>query len=212
MNANEAQRRAPVVSSGSSLLEVARVMADTGARAVVVTDDDGSPAGIVTERDLVVRAVAWNVAHDMPVDAVMTPDLVTAHPSASPGDVYRLLRAHSIKQLPLVQDGRVVGIVSRDDLVDEANAELIAGLRHCPRCGGEWLRTVSTAAARNFVCVLCRSCWHLQEGEFVRVETRSCPGCPEHNFCRFPLIDFGVVTSPGSGEGPETRFPRRGST
>jgi hypothetical protein len=43
--------------------------------------------------------------------------------------------------------------------------------------------------------VLCRTCWHLREGTFVQVETRSCRGCPEHNFCRFPLIDYGVDIS-----------------
>lgn len=192
------QPRAPgtaIVHLGASLLEVARLMADEGWRAVVVADPDGAPAGIVTDRDIVVRALAWGLPPDSPVETVMTPEVVTAHSSAPGRFVYRLLRAHGIRQLPLVQDGRVVGLVSRDDLVDEASTEVIARLRHCPRCGGQWLRPVSTSDATNFLCVACRTCWHLRDGGFVKVETRLCPGCPEHNFCRFPLIDYGVDIS-----------------
>ena len=194
MNATGAEQQVDTVPSGTSLREVARLMAGNGLRAVVVADPDGAPVGIVTERDIVVRALAWDLPPDTPVDGVMTPELVTAHPSTPARSVYRLLQAHGIRQLPLVQDGRVVRVVSRDDLADEANADVLAGLRHCPRCGRGWLRPVSTSDATNFLCVLCHTCWHLQDGGFVPVETRSCRGCPEHNFCRFPLIDYGVST------------------
>jgi CBS domain-containing protein len=196
MRAIEAGRQPPpTVPAGTPLHEVARLLASEGLRAVVVTDREGGPAGIVTERDLVVRGLAWNLPSDTPVEAVMTPELVTASPSAPARFAYRLLRAHGIRQVPLVDAGRVVGIVDRDDLVDEARTEVLADLRRCPRCQGEWLRPVSTMDATNFLCLVCRSCWHLADGVFVQVETRSCPGCPEHNFCRFPLIDYGVDTA-----------------
>jgi len=161
----------------------------------LVTDSEGGLAGIVTERDLVVRGLAWNLPSGTPVEAVMTSELVTASPSAPARFVYRLLRAHGICQVPLVDAGRVVGIVDRDDLVDEARTEVLADLCRCPRCQGEWLRPVSTMEATNFLCLRCRSCWHLTGGAFIQVETRACPGCTEHNFCRFPLIDYGVDTT-----------------
>jgi CBS domain-containing protein len=193
MRAIEACRRPPLtVPAGTPLHEVARLLASEGLRAVVVTDREGGPAGIVTERDLVVRGLAWNLSFETPVEAVMTSELVTASPSVPTRSAYRLLRAHGIRQVPLVEAGRVVGIVDRDDLVDEARTEVLADLRSCPRCQGEWLRPVSTMEATNFLCLLCRSCWHLTDGVFVQVETRTCPGCAEHNFCRFPLIDYGV--------------------
>ena len=195
MKGTEAEGRVDIVLPGTSLLEVSRLMAGRGLRAVVVADSGGVPVGIVTDRDVVVRAVAWDLPPDTPVEAVMTPEVVTAPVSAPPRFVYRLLRGHGISQLPLVEDGRVVGLVSRDDLIDEANAEVMAELSRCPRCGGEWLRPVSTDDATNFLCALCRTCWHLSDGRFARVETRSCRGCPEHNFCRFPLIDYGVDIS-----------------
>jgi len=196
MRAIEAGRRPPpTVPAGTPLHEVARLLATEGLRAVVITDREGVPAGIVTERDLVVRALAWNLPSETPVEAVMTSDLVTASPSAPARFAYRLLRAHRIRQVPLVEASRVVGIVDRDDLVDEANAEVLAGLRRCPRCAGEWLRPVSTAEATNFLCLFCRRCWHITGGAFIQVEPRACPGCTEHNFCRFPLIDYGVDTT-----------------
>jgi CBS domain-containing protein len=196
MRAIEAGRRPPpTVPAGTPLHEVARFLASEGLRAVVVTDSEGGPAGIVTERDLVVRGLGWNLASETPVEAVMTSELVTASPAAPTRFAYRLLRAHSIRQVPLIEGGRVVGIVDRDDLVDEANTEVLADLRRCPRCQGEWLRPVTTAEATNFLCLLCRSCWHLTGGAFTQVETRTCSGCTEHNFCRFPLIDYGVDTA-----------------
>jgi len=175
--------------------DVARLMAAEGLRAVVVTGADGTPAGIVTERDLVVRGLAWNLPRERAVESVMTPDLVTAPASAPTRFAYRLLLAHGIRQLPLVDAGRLVGIVERDDLVDEADAEVLAGSRRCPRCDGDWLRPVSTVDDTNFLCSLCGPCWHLQGGALVQVEQRSCPGSPEHTFCRFPLIDYGVAPS-----------------
>lgn len=181
----------PTVPAGTSLRQVAAVLAAGGLRAVVVLGRDGTPAGIVTERDLVVRGLAWKLDGDTPVEAVMTAELVTAEPSASTRSVYRLLNAHGIRQVPLVTAGRVVGIVDRGDLTDEMTTEVLAALGPCPRCQGQ-LRPVSTTDATNFLCLSCRSCWHYQRGTFVPVETRTCSGCPEHNFCRFPLIDHGV--------------------
>jgi hypothetical protein len=125
----------------------------------------------------------------------MTPELVSADPSAPTRFVYRLLQAHGIRQVPLVKAGRVVGIVGRDDLVDEETTDALARLGGCPHCGGDGLRPVSTAEATNFLCLRCHGCWQVEGGAFVAVEQRSCPGCPDHNFCRFPLIDYGVDTA-----------------
>jgi hypothetical protein len=175
-----------------SVEEVARLLAADGRRAVVVTEHDGTLTGIVTERDIVVRGLARKLPAETPVEAVMTSDLVTADPDAPARTVYRLLVARGIRQVPLVRSGQLVGIVERDDLADEATAEVLAGLGRCPGCGGPGLKSVSTTEATNFLCLWCRRCWHLEGGSLVAVEPRSCRGCPEHNFCRFPLIDYGI--------------------
>jgi CBS domain-containing protein len=187
-----ATRPARSVDADTPLQEVAGIMAGDGVRAIVVLDSDGKPAGIVTERDLVVRGLARNLAPGTAVSSVMTAELITTEPTVATRVAYRLLGVYAIRQIPLVESGRLVGIVDRDDLADEATAEAMAALGPCPRCDGQWLRPVSTAEATNFLCLWCRTCWHLENGTFVPVETRTCRGCPDHNFCRFPLMDYGV--------------------
>jgi CBS domain-containing protein len=201
-----ARRPLRTVPAGSPLTDVAALMADEGLRAVVVVDEDGLPVGIVTERDLVVRAVARGQRASAPVDVVMTPGVITAEAASPARTVHRLLREHRIRQVPLVDRGRMIGVLERDDLVDESATEILASLRHCPHCGGEWLRPVETEASTNFLCLRCRSCWSITGGTFAAVESRSCSGCAEHNFCRQPLIDYGVDTS--RLPAPERAAPR----
>ena len=103
--------------------EVAGLMAGGPTRAVVVVDA-GRAVGIVTDRDLVVRAMARGLSLDAPVESIMTPDPVTAEGSEAIEAVQRLLRQHGIRQVPLTREGLVVGIVGLNDLVFELNAEL----------------------------------------------------------------------------------------
>jgi hypothetical protein len=84
----------------------------------------------------------------------------------------------------------VLAVLELDDLADEMATELLAGRPDCPQCQGHWLSPVTTSdEATNFLCLQCRSCWHLAGGSLVRVEERSCAGCPDRSFCRFPAID-----------------------
>ncbi|MDQ1492664.1 MAG: hypothetical protein QOJ23_5178 [Actinomycetota bacterium] len=125
----------------------------------------------------------------------MTADLVTAEASAPVAEVYRLLRRCEVRQIPLLEDGRVVAVLDVDDLGDEIATELLATTRRCPHCQGDWLRPVTTTEAEtNFLCLQCHLCWCLEGGSFVQVAQGSCAGCPDHNFCRFPAIDHGADT------------------
>ncbi len=103
--------------------EVARLMAAAGIRAVVI-EEAGRPVGIVTDRDLVLRAMAKGVSLDVPVESIMTPDPVTAEANEPIEVAQGLLRHHGLRQVPLTRDGRVVGLVGLDDLVFELNVEL----------------------------------------------------------------------------------------
>ncbi|HVW34004.1 MAG TPA: CBS domain-containing protein [Acidimicrobiia bacterium] len=193
MRAIQAARR-PVrtIPAGTPLTGAAEAMAGEGLRAIIVVDGEGVPVGIVTERDLVVRGLARGLHRSAPVERVMTPELVTADASTSTRTVYRLLRDRRIRQIPVTQQGRIVAVVERDDLTDEAATEVLARLRNCPRCRGNWLRPVETDASTNFLCLNCRSCWAVTGGEFAPVESRRCAGCEDHNLCRPPLLDHGL--------------------
>jgi CBS-domain-containing membrane protein len=174
---------------------VAEIMAGEGLRALVVVDEDGLPVGIVTERDVVVRGLARGRHPSSPVELVMTPEVVTVEASAPSRTAFRLMRERRIRQVPLVQRGRMVAMLQEDDLAGERAAETLAALRRCPHCRREWLRPVDTATSTNFLCLYCRSCWTVAGGSFVAVERPQCVGCGEHNLCRPPLLDYGVDRS-----------------
>jgi CBS domain-containing protein len=184
-----ARRPLHTVKAGVTLDAVARLMASEGLRAVVVERDDGSAAGIVTERDLVVRGLARRLPQSTTVDAVMTPDPVTAEAFGPLSAAHRLLREFGVRQIPLVEGHKVVAVLRLEDLADEVASELLAGRPNCPRCQGDWLSPVTTSEEEtNFLCLQCRSCWRLDGGTFAPVNTRACSGCPDRSFCRFPAI------------------------
>ena len=196
MRAIEAARR-PLytVTAGATLEDVARLMAAEGLRAVVVERDDGGAAGIVSERDIVVRALARQLPSSTAVEAVMTPDPVTADATGPLSAAYRILREFGVRQVPLVDQGRVVAVLGLEDMADEKAAELLTGRPHCPQCQGSWLSPVTTADEEtNFLCLRCRSCWHLAGGQLSRVDQHACAGCPDRHFCRFPAVGHGLDT------------------
>ncbi|MBX6740555.1 MAG: CBS domain-containing protein [Acetobacteraceae bacterium] len=118
---------------------VAELLSARGISAVPVVDAGGAPVGIVTEGDLIRRLadeppgpVAWFFnqfrnpkrlaerfvkAHGATARDVMTKDLVTVGEDASAEEIARLMEERRIKRVPVVRDGRLVGIVSRADLL-----------------------------------------------------------------------------------------------
>ncbi len=109
----------------TSVVDAAKVMAreDVGPVPVV---EGGRVVGIVTDRDLVVRSMAsGRDPHATPVGSLCSKNLVTVTPDQSIDDVIQLIREHNIRRVPVVQDGRPVGILSIGDLameVDEHSA------------------------------------------------------------------------------------------
>jgi CBS domain-containing protein len=200
MQAIEAARRPlHTVTVKATLEDVARLMAAEGLRAVVVERDGGDVAGIVTERDIVVRALARRQAPSTTVDEVMTPAPVTAEATGPLSTAYRLLREYGVRQIPLVEQGRVVGLLRMEDVADEMAAEILSDRPRCPQCDSDSLRPVINAAEEtNFLCLQCRACWHLVSGELARVDQHGCPGCPDRHFCRFPVIGHGLATPPSA--------------
>jgi CBS domain-containing protein len=86
---------------------------------VVSIDDDKKCIGIFTERDAI-RLVAQNVQLDQPLDNVMTKNVVTIQEDSSINEARRVIRAHRIRHLPVVnQKGRIVGLLSMRALLDQ---------------------------------------------------------------------------------------------
>lgn len=86
---------------------------------VVLIDEDKKCIGIFTERDAL-RLVAENVQLDQPLVKVMTRNVVTIQENSSINEVRRVICAHRIRHLPVVdQKGRLVGLLSVRDLLDQ---------------------------------------------------------------------------------------------
>jgi len=111
-----------------SIGEAARTMRDWGVGAVLVVSH-GSLYGLVTDRDLVVRAVAEARAADQPVGPLSSGDLIGVAANADAGEAARLMREHAVRRLPVIEGGQVTGIVSLGDLAlqDDPPAEVHHG-------------------------------------------------------------------------------------
>ena len=130
------------VRTDTPVSDVARLMSDHGVSGVPVLDADDRIVGVITERDLIVR----NGRLEMPVflqildayvplelpghlkqrlqhmlgtnaEDVMTRDVRTIEPDAEVEDLVELMVKHHANPVPVLEDGRIVGIISRSDLV-----------------------------------------------------------------------------------------------
>lgn len=105
------------VTSNVSLLDVARVMRDKKIGDVLVTHRDGTLRGIVTDRDIVVRADASNKPLDRTqVGEICTDQLVKLEPTSTIDEAIEIMRQHAIRRIPVVSNGQPVGIVTIGDL------------------------------------------------------------------------------------------------
>ena len=98
-----------------SITEAARAMRDWGVGAVLVVSNE-SLRGLVTDRDLVIRAVAEARAADELVGPLSSGNLIGVNADADASEAARLMREHAVRRLPVLEDGQVAGIVSLGDL------------------------------------------------------------------------------------------------
>jgi CBS domain-containing protein len=112
----------------TSVTAVARVMRDRDLGAVLVTDGD-ELRGLVTDRDLVIRAVAEGGDPERTTVASVCSDeeLITVGPDDELERAVELMREHAVRRVPVVDHGRPVGIVSLGDLALERDPESALG-------------------------------------------------------------------------------------
>jgi CBS domain-containing protein len=115
------------VEPQTSVTAVARLMRDRDLGAVLVTDGDRL-RGLVTDRDLVVRALAeGGDLEQTTVAGACSDDLVTVAPDDDLDRAVRLMRDHAVRRVPVVDHGRPVGIVSLGDAAMERDPESALG-------------------------------------------------------------------------------------
>jgi CBS domain-containing protein len=143
-------RRVISASPQSSVVEAAKLMLKHHISGLPVIDDSRKLVGIITEGDLLHRpetgtelkrsrwldaifgpdegAARYVRSHGVKVHEVMTPDPVTTTPNTSLENLVRSMESHNVKRLPVISRGKVVGIVSRANLV----RALVGVLRAAP--------------------------------------------------------------------------------
>lgn len=97
-----------------SIEEAARKMWGQQTGSLLVLDGEDL-VGIITERD-VLKAVATGSPLDTPISAVMTKDVITVEPSTSLREAAAIMTQRWIRHLPVLEGGRLVGVVSQRDL------------------------------------------------------------------------------------------------
>ena len=103
----------------TTVVAACREMRDRRLGSVLVTGQDGSLVGIFTGRDAVGRVIAaGRNGTTTTLDEVMTPDPDTMLPDATAIDALRLMWDGGFRHIPVVKEGRIVGIVSRGDFKD----------------------------------------------------------------------------------------------
>jgi CBS domain-containing protein len=110
------------VAATSTAVEAARAMRDEGVRDVIVLDRNRI-CGILTDRDITVRGVALgrDPARTRAAD-LCSRGVAVLDPSQTVEEAFRLMQEKDMTRLPVVDDGRPVGIVSIDDVAEAATA------------------------------------------------------------------------------------------
>jgi CBS domain-containing protein len=114
-------RNTHLVRLDDAIIVAAQLMRDENIGDVIVSDN-GTVRGILTDRDIVVRAVAEGMdAMTATVDAVYSGGVTTVTPDTSVDEAAQIMREKAIRRLPVVEDSQAVGVVSLGDLAMERN-------------------------------------------------------------------------------------------
>lgn len=106
------------ITESQSVLEAVRLLVAENIGGLVVTEGE-KPTGILTERDILrLTARAPSELGLISIGSVMTRDVITASPQDRLADMMDVMTENKIRHLPVVESGRLVGIISIGDLVN----------------------------------------------------------------------------------------------
>jgi len=104
------------IDSSTTAIDAAKMMEDTGVGAVVVLENN-LPVGIVTDRDLAIKITAHSYPTDTPVRRIMSSPLISIDPNSDLWLASDLMSTRNVRKLPVIDDDKVVGILTSSDLV-----------------------------------------------------------------------------------------------
>ena len=104
------------VDSAITVNEAAKLMEDVKVGAIIVMENN-TPVGIITDRDFAVKIVAHAYQITTPVKQIMSSPLIAIDPDESVWMIADLMYTRGIRKLPVIEDDKVIGIVTATDLV-----------------------------------------------------------------------------------------------
>jgi CBS domain-containing protein len=100
--------------------EAAKLMKEADAGMIPVIDN-GNLLGTVTDRDIAIRLVAEGKDPQTPVREIATTDPITVEPDRDLDEALQLMAKHQVRRLPVVESGRLVGVLAQADVAREGN-------------------------------------------------------------------------------------------
>ena len=120
------------VEPGSSAALAARLISRHNVGSLPVCGEDRRLRGVVTDRDIVLRCVAAEEdPAQTPVRDIMSRGCATVSPGADCREATRLMSAHQVRRLPVVEEGKLVGVISLSDLARSGRFDLEAAQALC---------------------------------------------------------------------------------
>ena len=109
------------IGKSVSVVEAARLMREQDIGSLPITDDE-KLVGMITDRDITMRVVAEAADPKVTsVEDVYSQDLISVEPDNDLGEALRLMARHQVRRLPVVENGRLVGIVAQADIALREN-------------------------------------------------------------------------------------------
>jgi nanoRNase/pAp phosphatase (c-di-AMP/oligoRNAs hydrolase) len=104
------------IRQDAPMREAAKILRKQGCTGVPVIDENSRIAGIISRRDFN-RKIKQETQLKAPIKAFMSTDVITIQPGKSPSDASRLMIKHDIGRLPVIKDGKLIGIITRSDVM-----------------------------------------------------------------------------------------------
>jgi len=171
------------VTETETVDEVAKLMDVQDLGCIIITDKEGRPIGIITERDLVTRVLAKNkLSSKLKAKGVMTTPLITIRPEETLSNAARQLSRLNVRRLGVVYKGDIVGIISSKDIL-AVTPELLETIQEKARIeSGNMEETLETSPLAGY-CDRCGQ-WSSRlkevEGEFLCEDCRTENQSDEH--------------------------------
>jgi CBS domain-containing protein len=109
------------IKASASVVEAARLMREAHIGSLPITDDE-QLVGMITDRDITTRVVAETADRmETSVGDVSSRDLVTVEPDTDLDEALQLMARHQVRRIPVVENGRLVGIVAQADVALSEN-------------------------------------------------------------------------------------------